>query len=267
MQFWSLVAKSEATSERPGEGDLSLVQPFETPYLEYAAVQALQKQLVSLRLAEKIPDTVLFLEHQAVVTVGRGLQKRSNDDDDNSGHHQLHHLLPPPLEVPVVPTERGGGLTYHGPGQLVIYPICRLSGQGRFPHHDVLGFIRVLEQWVIDELQARGLRSHAQPGATGVWVGEKKVASLGIAVRGWVTYHGLALNMTTDLSRFFSFDPCGFAPEVMTRLQDCLPSFSQENWRQEWEQALAQRIEPGATVESLTWRQAQVRVAQLRLPP
>ena len=158
--------------------------------------------------------------------------------------------LPP--EVAFSESERGGDLTYHGPGQLVIYPICKLDGKGFAPERDVAAFIRGMEKILIDELDARLERTGAccegVENATGVWVrarGEarpsKKIASIGIAVRKWVSYHGLALNCVNDLAPFRLISPCGFSPEVMTRLEDWVKLDSRE-WRSDLENALANRM-------------------------
>jgi lipoate-protein ligase B len=137
--------------------------------------------------------------------------------------------------------ERGGDLTYHGPGQLVLYPIIKLDGQGLAPEHDLGGFLRGFEQIVIEELCDRGLPARAKEKASGVWLGEKKVASMGVAVRNWVTFHGLAINIENDLKPFHLISPCGFSAEIMTRVKDWQAN-STECWREDWEKALALRF-------------------------
>jgi lipoyl(octanoyl) transferase len=181
----------------------------------YDEVRELQLLLVELRYQDLIPDTVLFLEHSDVVTRGRGLQF--------TGQLRERHiplLQPIPSGMDLRESERGGDLTYHGPGQLVIYPIVKLDGSGFGPHHDIAGFLRRLESVLIAELGDFNLVADARENATGVWVGAKKIASAGIAVRKWVTYHGIALNCVNDLKPYHLISPCGFAPEVMTRLAD-----------------------------------------------
>jgi lipoyl(octanoyl) transferase len=152
-------------------------------------------------------------------------------------------LLPP--EIDFRESERGGDLTYHGPGQLVIYPIFKLDGHGFAPKHDVAGFLRKLEQIFVDDLKALGLAADARENATGVWVGEKKVASIGVAIRKWVTYHGVAINVTNDLKPFHLISPCGFSPEVMTRLKD-LSTAVPEAWRPWLEVRLIRRFRTSA---------------------
>jgi lipoyl(octanoyl) transferase len=105
-------------------------------------------------------------------------------------------------------------VTYHGPGQLVGYPILFLEERER----DLHAYLRNLEEALIRTCRDLGLRADRKPGLTGVWIGEKKVASIGIAVRRWVTYHGFALNIATDLTRFSAIHPCGLDAEVMTSL-------------------------------------------------
>ena len=183
--------------------------------IPYEEARRLQHQLVEERAIDQIPDTVLFLEHFPVITRGRGLQWTGADRPK-----QMPVPLGLPPEIGFCETERGGDLTYHGPGQLVIYPIVKLDGSGLGPKRDVAGFLRKLERVLIAVLLDLGLKAEARENATGIWIGERKLASIGIAVRKWVTYHGVAINGVNDLSPFHLISPCGFSPEVMTRLQD-----------------------------------------------
>ncbi|MEO5970329.1 MAG: lipoyl(octanoyl) transferase LipB [Bdellovibrionia bacterium] len=226
MQFWSLNGLSD-----------------------YDAVREFQLKLVELRSQDMIEDTVLFLEHQPVITRGRGLQFTGASSQPKSRHMPITQPLPEGIRL--VESERGGDLTYHGPGQLVIYPICKMDGSGFAPNHDVEGFLRKLENIVIDELGERGLTAHLREKATGVWVGEKKIASMGIAVRKWVSYHGIAINCVNDLRPFHLISPCGFSSDIMTRLSDCLPptALATDRWRSELEQALARRMGAGPVKE------------------
>ncbi len=178
--------------------------------MDYSSTRDLQKELVSKRLAEEIPDTLLLVEHPHVFTLGRGGQTQN----------VLH-----PGSVPVVEIERGGDVTYHGPGQLVAYPI-RLLEEG---DRDLHRYLRNLESVVIRVLEAYGIEGVRNPGLTGVWVpvqggSLKKIASAGVAVKKWVTYHGIALNVNTDLTYFTCINPCGITePAVMTTMADFLP--------------------------------------------
>ena len=119
-----------------------------------------------------------------------------------------------PGAIPVIEVERGGDVTYHGPGQLVGYPILKLAEDER----DLHGYLRNLEDALIGVCADVGLEGRRNPGWTGAWIGARKVASLGIAVRRWVTLHGFALNVATDLSRFLTINPCGLESAVMTSL-------------------------------------------------
>jgi lipoyl(octanoyl) transferase len=210
----------------------------------YEKARELQLRLVELRARDLIPDTVLFLEHEPVVTRGRGLQFTGAP-----GPRQMPLVGALPPGIAYAETERGGDLTYHGPGQLVVYPICKLDGQGFGPSHDIGAFLRKFEQVFIDvlmdyfgELGEDAIVAEARENATGVWIQARevglqshkhrpsrpaqKIASMGIAIRRWVTYHGLAINCVNDLKPYSLISPCGFSPDVMTRLLDWLPAES-----------------------------------------
>ncbi len=219
----------------------------------YEAVHKLQLELVELRYQKKIPDTVLFLEHEPVITRGRGLQFTGTPRDRQM---PLLHALP--KEIYFSESERGGDLTYHGPGQLVMYPICQLDGRGFAPDHDIAGFLRKLEQLILDDLRGRGLESSIRKNASGVWVGNQKIASVGIAVRKWISYHGLAYNCVNDLKPFYLISPCGFSPEVMTRLSDWVSLGA--DWRSDLEKSLANRMVSDSVVLSLDLQEIQFRI-------
>jgi lipoate-protein ligase B len=166
---------------------------------EFGEVWALQRQLGEARQSERVQDTLLLVEHPDVITLGRRQTAPQN-------------VLR--AEFPVFEIERGGDVTYHGPGQLVGYPILRLDESER----DLHAYLRNLEEGLIGVLGAVGLAGARRPGFTGVWIGERKVASIGVAVRRWVTLHGFALNVATDLARFAAIRPCSLDAEVMTSL-------------------------------------------------
>jgi lipoyl(octanoyl) transferase len=170
--------------------------------IAYAEAHALQQELVAGRARGEVGDTLVLCEHDPVITVGRGRATGGFADP----------------AVPVVEVERGGEATYHGPGQLVVYPILLLPPGRRDLHR----YLRDLEEVVIAMLAEVDLQGARRPGLTGVWVGERKVCSIGVAVRRWVTWHGFALNLRTDLEAFRSFQPCGLDPAAMGRLQDLL---------------------------------------------
>ncbi len=168
--------------------------------VEYGAARERQLELVAARQRGEAPDTLALLEHPHVITVGRTRAAMAN--------------VLAAGDVPVIETERGGDVTYHGPGQIVGYPIVQLVEGER----DLHKFLRNLEEGMIRTLAAFGVAAGRRAGATGVWVGDSKIASIGISCRKWVTFHGLALNVTTDLAQFTRINPCGFDASVMTSL-------------------------------------------------
>lgn len=170
--------------------------------LEYEEACALQEALVAQRRAGRILDSLILLEHEPVITVGRSFQGRAMEARA--------------CDIKIVETSRGGQVTYHGPGQLVGYPILNL----RELRCDLHWYLRKLEEVIIRALEVFGLRGRSILGHTGVWIGGKKIASIGIAVRGWVTYHGFALNVDCDMNGFSAIAPCGLRVEDMTRLRD-----------------------------------------------
>jgi lipoyl(octanoyl) transferase len=166
----------------------------------YEDAHALQQEMVAQRAVGRIGDLLLITEHEPVVTLGR----KSPPDDAAD------------VRVPIVRVERGGESTFHGPGQIVGYPILLLP-EGR---RDLHRYLRDLEEVVIRTIGDFGVMGRRETGLTGVWIGDRKVCSVGVAVRRWVTWHGFALNVHTDLEWFRSFQPCGLDPAVMTRLAD-----------------------------------------------
>jgi lipoyl(octanoyl) transferase len=169
----------------------------------YADAHAQQQALVAERIVGTVGDVLLLTEHEPVITVGRGTPAEEQRALAATG-------------IPVVEVERGGEATYHGPGQLVAYPILALPEDRRDLHR----YLRDLEEVVIGVLGELELEGTRRPGLTGVWLGDRKVCSIGVAVRRWVTWHGLALNLHTDLTPFRRFHPCGLASDVMTRVSD-----------------------------------------------
>ncbi len=183
---------------------LEVVQAGVVPYVE---ALEWQRALAQARIERQVPhDLLLLLEHPPVVTLGR-----------NS--HHAHLLRPDEGEggLEVFEVERGGDVTFHGPGQLVGYPILDLTGH----RQDLHWYLRTLEQALIEALAALGVPAERKPGYTGVWTrgGTRKIASIGIHVKQWVTWHGFALNVTTDLSYFDRIVPCGIPGVVMTSVR------------------------------------------------
>lgn len=173
---------------------------------DYEEVWRLQKELVSRRIDKAIPDTLILVEHLPVFTVGRGAELHSSPS-------------PPTCAVPrCIAVERGGDITFHGPGQLVGYPIIDLRERGR----DIHRFLRDLEELLMLTLKDFEIFAQRRAGFTGVWTGSKKIASLGIAVRHWVSYHGFALNVSTDLRYFRMIRPCGLDGTMMTSMAEQL---------------------------------------------
>ena len=183
---------------------------METVWLgEIAYREALDLQLTFLdrRADRRIPDTLLLLTHPHVYTLGRA------GDDAN--------LLVPRETlsregIPVERVGRGGDITYHGPGQLVGYPIFRMEKP------DVHRFVRSIEASLIDALRALRVEARRIEGLTGVWSGERKIASIGVGIRKWVTYHGFALNVTTDLSYFRRIHLCGLKGREATSIAEVM---------------------------------------------
>jgi lipoate-protein ligase B len=161
--------------------------------MDYPAALALQERLVDIKQRSSYPDVLLFVEHPHVYTLGR-IGKEGN--------------VLAAQEVPVYRTSRGGDVTYHGPGQLVAYPIIDLRSKLR---KDVHRYLRNLEIAAIRTLEDFGLEGARRPPYTGIWIGDKKIVAIGVAVRRCITFHGLALNVNTDLSYFTRIVPCGLA--------------------------------------------------------
>jgi lipoyl(octanoyl) transferase len=169
--------------------------------VDYESALALQDTLVAARRDDLIGDTLLVLEHPHVFTLGRGADAR--------------YLLEARPGVPVFRVSRGGQVTYHGPGQLVGYPILKLEGRDR----DIHLYLRSLEQTMIAALAKLGIAAGRRGGLTGVWVGERKIGSIGVGLRRWITLHGFALNVHTDLDYFGAMVPCGIAECEMTSVK------------------------------------------------
>jgi lipoyl(octanoyl) transferase len=168
--------------------------------LAYRPALELQEQAVAERAAGQTPDRIFFLEHDAVYTIGRRRDRSSLGDA--------------PLPHPVEEINRGGQATFHGPGQLVGYFIFDL--QKLTP--DLHVFLRWIEEGLIALLAGYGLAAQRREGLTGVWIGDRKIASIGVGVRRWITMHGFGLNVGPDLSGFEAITPCGIQGVTMTSL-------------------------------------------------
>jgi lipoyl(octanoyl) transferase len=164
-----------------------------------------QEALVAQRLAGEVGDTLVFTEHDPVYTLGVRPGAES-------------HLVWTKADIAkrgiaLVETNRGGDITYHGPGQIVGYPIVDLK-----PHQDLHAYLRFLEQVLINSLGSIGLAAARRPGKTGIWLGSRKIAAIGVAVKRWVTFHGFALNVDNDLGPFAGIVPCGITDGAVTSL-------------------------------------------------
>ena len=170
--------------------------------ISYAEALALQEEIVARKRADDSSrDELLLLEHEPVYTIGR-----TSDHSSLRGASHLPH--------PLFPINRGGQATYHGPGQLVGYPIIDL----RRREQDLHRYLRWLEQVLIELLAGYEIVAQTRSGLTGVWVAERKIASIGVGVRQWITMHGFALNVSGDLSAFDHIVPCGIADVTMTSI-------------------------------------------------
>ena len=181
---------------------------YNIPRIFYTEALKLQHDLHARCAAREIPGALILLEHDPVVTTGV---------KTTLGNVLLTAAALRKRGVELVETDRGGDATYHGPGQLVGYPILRLGDIGA----DLHGYLRALEQSVIHALSEYGLKGRRN-GPAGVWVGDKKICSIGIAVRKHVTYHGFALNVNPHMSHFAFINPCGLSAAQITSMFELL---------------------------------------------
>lgn len=177
--------------------------------VEYRDAYELQKKLLERKLSGDSRDFLILAEHEPVVTLGRGF----NENNLLLGRSALLDR-----GIPVYEIERGGDATYHGPGQLVGYPLFDLAGRGK----DLRLFISSLEEVIIKTLADFKIAAERKEGTIGVWHGGKKIASIGVAVKKWVSYHGFALNIFPDMRNFSFINPCGLDYNVMTSMERIL---------------------------------------------
>ncbi|MEX0684168.1 MAG: lipoyl(octanoyl) transferase LipB [Dehalococcoidia bacterium] len=178
--------------------------------VEYVEAWEYQQDLARKRALGEIPDTLLLLEHPPVFTTGR------------RGPGENLRLPEEMLGAPLVETDRGGDITFHGPGQLIAYPIIDLRAAGL----SVVSYVRALEETIIRTVRAYGIEGVTECGLTGVWVGDEKIAAIGVragrpagTAGGWVTTHGLALNVNVDLGWFARIVPCGIVDRGVTSIE------------------------------------------------
>jgi len=172
----------------------------------YADAWKRQEELVARRNAGEAGDTLVFTEHNPVYTLGLRLGAEQNLIWDAA------ELARRGIEV--VQTNRGGDITYHGPGQIVGYPVINLA-----PRQDLHAYLRFLEQVLINSVGQLGLAADRRAGKTGIWLGPRKIAAIGVAVKRWTTFHGFALNVNTDLTPFSGIVPCGITDGTVTSMQ------------------------------------------------
>jgi lipoyl(octanoyl) transferase len=181
--------------------------------IDYADALRMQEGMVRLRREDKIPDTLLLLEHPHVITLGVS---------SDAAHVVADEAERRRLGIELFETGRGGDVTYHGPGQLVGYPILQLEAKRRDAH----AYLRALEECLILTLADFAIAAQRQPGATGVWIGEgeqaAKIAAIGVRLSHWITSHGFALNVQTDLSYFETIVPCGIADRPVASMHQVL---------------------------------------------
>lgn len=171
--------------------------------MAYAEALSLQIELCTQRQADTIDNTVLLVEHPAVITLGaRKTENKLRVSEEAIGREGID----------LVRVGRGGGTTAHNPGQVVLYPIIKLKTLGL----DVNAFVRSLEQIGIELLDSLGVESGRRKGSPGLWIGDKKIASIGVQLKRWVSFHGMAININNDLGIFDCIVPCGLEQVEMT---------------------------------------------------
>jgi lipoate-protein ligase B len=177
--------------------------------MEYKRAWDLQHDLWSKRVDGVLPDLLLLLEHPHVITLGRR---------GNRSHLIVSSEVLEGMKIPVFHVERGGDITYHGPGQMVVYPIFDLKDYG----YRLIRYIDQLENVIIEVLRDFGIEGGKDPSNRGVWVNGDKVASIGVAIKRWVSLHGFSLNYETDLKYFDLIHPCGLVGKKMTTMSRLL---------------------------------------------
>ncbi len=177
--------------------------------IDYKRAWEIQHSLWSKRVDGRLKDTILILEHPHVITLGR----RGNHSNLLVSKEFLEEI-----GIPIFHVERGGDVTYHGPGQMVIYPIMNLKDYG----YRLIRYIDQLEDVILHVLEDFGISGRKDPVKHGVWVNEEKIASVGVAVKRWVSFHGISLNCETDLKYFEFINPCGLKGVRMTSMERIL---------------------------------------------
>ncbi len=188
------------------KNDLNILEPGR---VDYTAALELQRDLHAKRVRDEIPDTLILLEHPPVYTLGRHADGGNIVWDESRRRER---------GVDVRQTDRGGDVTYHGPGQLVGYPIIKLASRGLTP----LRLVAWVEDLIMQVLNAFGIASYVHPDYPGVWVGDAKICAIGMRIKEGVSYHGFALNVSTDLSYFEGIVPCGIQDKSVCSVSSVL---------------------------------------------
>lgn len=215
---------------------------YQLGVIGYSQAYHLQRELLRQRVNDKITDTLLLLEHPPTITIGK------------SG--KLENVLASPVQlaaegVSLFFTDRGGDVTYHGPGQLVAYPIIDLRQRGQDAHQ----YVRDLEEVIIRTLNDFGIKGRRDRSHAGVWVRGKEVAAIGLGISRWVSMHGFALNVNTELEHFSLINPCGFPHRKATSIsellsQDILMATVTEGLLAHFSQVFDSRLERGSDILS-----------------
>jgi lipoate-protein ligase B len=177
--------------------------------IDYQKAWDLQRRLWLRRVEGELPDLLLLLEHPHVFTLGR---------QGNRSHLKVSEEVMDAMKISIFHVERGGDVTYHGPGQMVIYPIFNLKDYG----YRLIRYIGQLEEVILSVLNDFEIEGRRDPSNRGVWVGSDKITSVGVTVKRWVSFHGLALNYATDLKYFDLINPCGLKGKKMTSMERIL---------------------------------------------
>jgi lipoic acid synthetase/lipoyl(octanoyl) transferase len=194
--------------------------------IPYQSAWELQQRLVTERRNNKRSDCILFLEHENVYTIGRA---------GSRSHIKVSESILNDLGIQVIEVDRGGDITYHGPGQIVGYPIFNLTLHGKDMHL----YVRLLEKVLIQTLACYGIVGFQEAGLTGVWTAKGKIGAIGVGVKGWVSLHGLSLNVNPDMKYFNMIIPCGITDRAVTCMADFGVKADMENIRQEMERQFA----------------------------
>ena len=171
----------------------------------YQEVWDLQRKMQAQRIENRIKDTLILVEHYPVYTLGKNASRKNIIIDSNKA-------------IPVIETDRGGEVTYHGPGQLVGYPIIDLKNYKQ----SITWYMRSLEKIILQVLKKYAIIGTTKRGLTGVWVGDQKISAFGVRISKWVTMHGFSLNINTDLSNYEGIIPCGITDYGVTSISDIL---------------------------------------------